>query len=93
MIYYWYIRSHSSTTRDGYVNADTDRQAKVRATKDAGVEHWKKAWRSEMDYWVKYGAGDGRLSNLHDYDKRSHVQLVLRKLKPGEEVKEGYEVS
>ena len=88
MQYEWEIRSYGKRIRHGLVEGDTERQAKRKATEAAGVGHWKKAWRSELNYWVKYGGGDGRLSNTYSNyrGQRSTVQLVLRKIDPGEQI-------
>ena len=81
MRYEWTMKGVGSNWiggKKGFVEADTVPEAKRKATIASGTRNWKKAWRNEHDYFVKYD-GDARLSSAtRSWGKEAMEMCVLR---------------
>ena len=81
MRYEWTMKgvgSNWSGGKKGFVEADTVPEAKRKATIASGTGHWKKAWRNEHDFFVKYD-GDGRKSAVTtQFENQAENLCVLR---------------
>ena len=80
MRYEWTLRAVTGfgNGRKGFVEADSEREAKRKATEASGTGDWKKAWRKEHDSFVKYD-GDGRKSAVTtQFENQAENLCVLR---------------
>ena len=64
--------------RKGFVEADTVREAKRKATEASGTRNWKKTWRLDsLGHFVKYN-GDARLSPIYHGGNHATLLCILR---------------